>query len=95
MQPSDLRLFCQLKSDWGHSVRDFQLANIGEFVTKQTFARIFKQAWVKATTIEAAIKFFCRSRSLPLNPSYVLESVKQQPSQVFEAEFKQPEPAGM
>ena len=95
MQPLDLRFFGQLKMAWRHSVRDFQLANIGEFVTKQTFARVFKQAWVKATTIEAAIRGFVEAGLFPLNPSRVLESVKLQPSQVFEAECKQPEPAGI
>ena len=75
-------------------MRDSHPANICEFVTNQTFAWV-KQAWVKATTTEAAIKGFVEAGLFPLNPSCVLESVKLQPSQEIEAEYKQPEPAGI
>ena len=46
-QPLDLHLFGVLNQAWREAVRAFQSANIGEFVTKQNFARVFKQPGLK------------------------------------------------
>ena len=54
-QPCDLKLFSVLKDWWRQAVRDFQMENVGDFVTKQKFAGVFKKAWVKSTTIDVAI----------------------------------------
>ena len=64
-QPLDLRLFGILKQAWREAVRAFQSANIGEFVTKQNFARVFKQAWLKSATVEAASKRLSRFGHFP------------------------------
>jgi hypothetical protein len=83
MQPLDLRFFATLKFSWRLSVRDWQTENVGESVTKQTFAKVFKQAWVSSATVDAAVKGFLESGLFPLDPSRVTGSVKLESSQVF------------
>lgn len=83
MQPLDLRFFSTLKTAWRQSVRDWQSAHIGEFVTKQTFARVFKPAWMASATVEAAVKGFQEAGLFPLVPDRVIKSVKLDPSMVF------------
>ena len=44
MQPCDVGLFGPLKREWKNSVKEYQIAHPGDFVTKQTFAEVFKSA---------------------------------------------------
>jgi hypothetical protein len=83
LQPLDLRFFSSLKKSWRQSVRDWQSEHIGEYVTKQNFAQIFKKAWTQSTTIEAAVKGFLESGLFPIDPSIVASSVKLEPSKMF------------
>jgi len=82
IQPLDLRLFGSLKKHWRQAVRDWQAENIGEYVTKVTFARVFKKAWEASTTAEVAIKGFEEAGLFALNPS-VTSSFKIEPSKIF------------
>jgi hypothetical protein len=83
MQPLDLRLFAVLKQKWKDAVREFQVENIGEFVTKRTFASVFRSAWEKSTTIEVALKGFMEAGLFPLNTERVTKSEKLAPSSMF------------
>ncbi|XP_053402897.1 uncharacterized protein LOC123562153 [Mercenaria mercenaria] len=83
MQPCDLRLFSVLKDSWKQAVRDYQFQNIGEHVTKKTFASVFKTAWEKATTVSVAVHGFRDSGLFPLNASKVLSTCKMDPSNIF------------
>ena len=83
MQPLDLRLFATLKQHWKAAVRAFQLDNVGEFVNKRNFAKVFKTAWEKSTTIDIAMKGFLEAGLFPLCPEKVTKSVKLQPSLLF------------
>ncbi|XP_053403149.1 uncharacterized protein LOC123555840 [Mercenaria mercenaria] len=83
MQPLDLRLFSALKKSWKQSVRDWQSEHIGEYVTKVTFARVFKAAWKQSTTTDAAVKGFAEAGLFPLDPTVVTQSVKIEPSKMF------------
>lgn len=83
MQPLDLRLFSSLKQTWKQSVRDWQSEHVGELVTKRTFARVFKQAWTRSTTVDAAVNGFLEAGLYPLNPAAVTKSVKLEPSKLF------------
>lgn len=85
MQPLDLRLFSVLKQNWKESVRAFQVANIGDFVTKRTFARVFKSAWEKSATIDVGIKGFMEAGLFPICADRVMQSVKLEPSRVFQS----------
>ncbi|XP_052232365.1 uncharacterized protein LOC127845476 [Dreissena polymorpha] len=86
IQPLDLRFFGTLKAAWRQSVRDWQTHNVGQFVTKQNFARVFKQAWTASTTVDAAVKGFHESGLFPFDPTKVMHSMKLQPSAIFSGE---------
>ncbi|XP_061169161.1 uncharacterized protein LOC133178483 [Saccostrea echinata] len=66
------------------AVRDYQLQNIGEYVTKTKFASVFRNAWMKSTTPDVAVKAFKESGLFPFNPSKPLSTVKMQPSSGME-----------
>lgn len=83
MQPLDLRLFSVLKESYKQSVRQWQVDNIGQMVTKRNFAPIFKRAWEKSTTTDVAVKGFRDAGLYPLNPDVVTQSIKLEPSKVF------------
>ncbi|CAC5358555.1 unnamed protein product [Mytilus coruscus] len=82
LQPCDVTLFGPLKKHWRDSVRDYQFKNPGEFVTKGTFASVFKSAWVNATTVDVAIKGFRHMGLYPFSVESVDKS-KVEPSTVF------------
>lgn len=83
MQPCDLRLFSVLKDSWKQAVRDYQFQNIGEHVTKKTFASVFKTAWEKATTLSVAVHGFRDAGLFPSNAAKVLNTCKMDPSNIF------------
>ena len=87
IQPLDLRFFGSLKSAWRQSVRDWQAQHIGEFVTKQTFARVLKPAWDASATVDAAVKGFRDAGLFPFNSSAVVDSVKLDRSQLFSSKL--------
>ncbi|VDI22166.1 Hypothetical predicted protein [Mytilus galloprovincialis] len=80
--PCDVTLFGPLKKHWRDSVRDYQFKNPGEFVTKGTFASVFKSAWAKGTTVDVAIKGFRHTGLYPFSVESVDKS-KVEPSEVF------------
>ncbi|CAG2246721.1 unnamed protein product [Mytilus edulis] len=82
LQPCDVTLFGPLKKHWRDSVRDYQFKNPGEFVTKGTFASVFKSAWAKGTTVDVAIKGFRHTGLYPFSVESVDKS-KVEPSEVF------------
>lgn len=84
MQPCDLKLFSSLKESSKQAVCDFQIANVGEYVTKSKFAAVFKHAWGRSTSLEISIKAFCDGRLFPLDPRKVLGTLKMKPSTIFE-----------
>lgn len=90
LQPLDLRLFNTLKTNWRQAVCDWQSEHVGEFVTKSLFARVFKHAWERSTTLEIAIKEFQEEGIYPLDPSVVTKSVKITPSQMFHEATSKP-----
>ncbi|MEW8547694.1 MAG: hypothetical protein AB2693_29655 [Candidatus Thiodiazotropha sp.] len=83
LQHLDLKLFSSLKETWRQSVRDWQAEHIGDFVTKRTFASVFKQAWQRSATTDIAVKGFRDAGLFPLDPGAVLGSVKIEPSKIF------------
>ena len=83
MQPCDVGLFGPLKREWRNSVKEYQIAHLGDFVTKQIFAEVFKSAWENATTVESAIKGFKNSGLYPVNRENI-DNTKLEPSSVFQ-----------
>ena len=45
-QPLDVGFFAPLKANWKKAVDSFRMANIGQEITKEVFARVFKEAWL-------------------------------------------------
>ncbi|MEW8544190.1 MAG: hypothetical protein AB2693_11710, partial [Candidatus Thiodiazotropha sp.] len=88
IQPCDLRLFSAMKESWKKSVRDYQIENIGEYVTKAKFAQVFKCAWEKATTVEISVKAFRDSGLFPLDARKPLSTLKMEPSKIFSSSSK-------
>ena len=83
IQPCDLRLFSAMKDSRKKSVRDFQIENIGKYVSTLKFAQVFKPALEKATTVDISLKAFSDSGLFPLDPSKPLSTLKMEPSKVF------------
>lgn len=83
MQPCDLRLFGPLKEHWRQAVRNFTYENIGETVTKQSFAKVFKGAWMKSATVGNGVTGFRDAGLFPFSPAKVMGTVKMEPSKVF------------
>ena len=83
MQPCDLRFFGPLKEYWKQATRAYSYDNIGEAVTKQTFARVFKNAWLKSAVAENAQKGIRDAGLYPYAPEKVLMTAKMEPSKVF------------
>ena len=83
MQPCDLTLFSSLKETWKQAVREFQVENIGEVVTKAKFASVFKKAYEKSANIENAVKGFRDAGLFPLDVTRVTSTIKMEPSKVF------------
>ena len=83
MQPCDLRLFGPLKEHWKQATRSYSYENIGEAMTKPTFARVFRKACEKSAVPDNAIKGFRDSGLFPFAPSKVLTTAKMEPSKIF------------
>lgn len=83
MQPCDLKPFSSLKETWKQAVREYQIENVGENVTKSSFAKVFKQAWCKSSTTEITINSFLDSGLFPLDVSQVIKTIKTEPSKIF------------
>ncbi|CAG2220263.1 unnamed protein product [Mytilus edulis] len=79
--PCDVTQFGPSKKHWRFSER-LPVQNPGEFVTKGTFASVFKSAWAKGTTVDVAIKGFRHTGLYPFSVESVDKS-KVEPSEVF------------
>jgi hypothetical protein len=86
MQFCDIALFSALKGTWKQAVRDYQISNVGEFVTRVKFAKVFKSAWESACPVDISVKGFRDSGLFPFDPTKVLDTLKMEPSRVFRKE---------
>ena len=50
-QPLDVGFYGALKTSWGKAREKYKLANPGIPLTKYTFTRVFKDAWVDCVTV--------------------------------------------
>ena len=83
MQPCDVGLFSTLKTTWRQAVRNYQIKNVGDFVTRSKFAGVFREAWDQACTVQVSVKGFRESGLFPFDPSKVLGTLKMEPSKTF------------
>ena len=70
LQPCDVSVFRGLKARWTTAVRDFQSHNIGDFVTKATFARVFNDAWKLPSLQNSAINGFSKCGLYPFTKEF-------------------------
>ncbi|XP_060602779.1 uncharacterized protein LOC132755864 [Ruditapes philippinarum] len=74
MQFCDIALLSALKGTWKQAVRDYQISNVGEFVTRVKFAKVFKSAWESACPVDISVKGFRDSGLFPSDPTKVLDT---------------------
>lgn len=82
LQPCDVGLFASMKTAWTQSVADFQASNIGEFVTKQNFGRVFKETWGRCSQQSTAVNSFRSTGLYPFNPM-AYDQAKVRPSSIY------------
>ena len=66
-QPLDVGFYGALKTSWGKACEKYKLANPGIPLTKYTFARVFKDAWVDCVKMSTFVNAFRQSGICPLN----------------------------
>ena len=57
-----------LKTAWKKAVSKYTLDNIGKSVTKYTFARVFKEAWLNTVKLSTIVNSFRCAGIWPVNP---------------------------
>ena len=82
MQALNVGFFKPLKLNWAHAVYAFRVANVGQTVTKQVFARIFKPAWIDSVKARSIVNAFAGSGVYPVDKSKA-KSTKTAPSKIF------------
>ena len=67
-QPLDVGFYGPLKTAWKKAVSKYTLDNIGKSVTKYTFARVFKEAWLNTVKLSTIVNSFRCAGIWPVNP---------------------------
>ena len=80
-QPLDVGFYGPLKTAWKKAVAKYTLNNIGKSVTKYTFARVFKEAWLNTVKLSTIVNSFRCAGIWPVNPN-VCES-KVSPAAIY------------
>ena len=66
MHPCDVGLFSPLKAAWESEVKAWQMSHLGEVITKNNFAGVFKRAWERVSNLTNSVSAFKRSGLFPL-----------------------------
>ncbi|KAH3728536.1 hypothetical protein DPMN_054493 [Dreissena polymorpha] len=74
-------IFSPMKASWKRHLKNWQMENIGETLTKKDFLKVFKAAWDTVTSFELAVRGFRRSGLFPLDPSGI-DKTKLEPSKL-------------
>lgn len=82
-QPLDVGFFKPLKDAWKKECERYKLANPGHFVSKQSFARVFKDAWLHAAQPIILVNAFKGAGIYPLDFSHIRDS-RFAPSKVYQ-----------
>lgn len=84
LQACDVGLFSPMKSAWHRTVKEWQMAHIGETLTKKQFPTLFKSVWDQVATMENACSGFRRAGLFPLTSAGIDKS-KLSPSRIIKA----------
>ena len=82
IQPLDQAFFGAIKPAWSDAIRH-HISEHGEGVNLESFAKVLKPVWLKATTPSIAAQSFKAAGILPYDPYRILQSPKLGPSAVF------------
>ena len=80
-QPLDVGFFSPLKTNWKRAVHSYKMAHIGQQITKQVFARVFKEAWLDTIKPRLIVNAFSGAGIYPVDASKT--GIKVVPSKVF------------
>ena len=83
IQPLDLSFMGIVKVNYKECVREWSRDNPGESYDKVAFLAVFREAWKRSTTVEAAVKGFKQSGLYPWNPKAV-DGKKLAPAELYE-----------
>lgn len=84
-QPLDVGFYGPLKSAWKKAVAKYTLDHVGQYVTKYSFAEVFKEAWVNTVKMSTIVNSFRSSGIWPVNPDAIRVS-KLSPSTVYHSD---------
>ena len=73
-QPLDVGFYGPLKSAWKCPVNRFTTDNVGEIVTKENFAQIFRKAWDDCVKVPTIVHSFKHSGIYPVNYDAICSS---------------------
>ena len=80
-QPLDVGFFSPLKANWKSAVAAFRVSHVGQSLTKDQFARVFKEAWLDTVKARSIVNGFAGSGIFPVNAAKV--GSKASPSNIF------------
>ena len=81
-QPLDVGFYGPLKASWKKAVAKYALDNIGQHVTKYTFAGVFREAWEHTVKLSTIVNYFRTSGIWPVDLKAVRQS-KIAPSTIY------------
>ena len=84
LQPCDVSLFGPLKTTWKAEVKNWQMDNLGEPMTKKAFPLVYKRAYMRSATMVDAVSGFNKCSLYPFQPSKI-DGTKLGPSSAFSA----------
>ena len=80
-QPLDVCFFSPLKANWKSAVAAFKVSHFGQSLTKDNFAKVFKEAWLDTVKARSIVNGFAGSGIFPVNAAKV--GSKASPSDIF------------
>jgi hypothetical protein len=80
-QPLDVGFFSPLNANWKSAVAAFKVSHFGQSLTKEKFAKVFKEAWLDTVKARLIINGFADSGIFPVNAAKV--GSKASPSDIF------------
>lgn len=67
LQPLVVGFFRSLKAAWSKACNGYRASNLGVAVSKESFAQVFKEAWVATVKVSVFVNAFRESGICPLN----------------------------
>ena len=82
LQPLDVGFFRSLKAAWSKACSGFRASHPGESVSRESFAKVFREAWIASVKMSVLVNAFRESGLCPLN-SQAVDACKLAPSMPY------------